>query len=562
MELSARAPVRVALPLPPGCYRLTAAAPVAVRVAVVTAAGPIPLRLEAGEALFTSAEPVAGFDVWPTDRPAAAATLTVTRAAPWSTLAPDWPLGPLRQPPRAGAEGAWPRHRPSTPAGWMRGIRIAEAEGVRVTGDRFDVEETGLLRLAFDPPIGPGTVEMSGEFMDEAGKVAWVEPLVLADDAVSPRARLGTLRRVRGALYRARFSLASPTAALLLRPREFSGSVVIRRLDVVRLGPMRRAVRLADAVRARATWPAAVPRPPGRALAMGRPASAQAAPAAAGPSVTLITATRDAPGHLERFLETLAASRPGPKETILVDNGTTDARARALLEEAERAGHRVLSDARPFNFAALNNLAARTAQGDILVFANNDIEFSRPGWLAALVAVAARPEVGVAGARLLYPDGRVQHAGLVLAGEARVRHAERFLPGRCAGFGGRQRAETPVVGVTGALMAIRRSLFERLGGFDADRFGVLFNDVDLCLKAHAAGFTNLLVPAAEAVHHESATIGQRLTGGLFERGGEIWQYERAVEGHRFRQDWAGLLDGDPFYPAEFDPLDAGFRRRV
>ncbi|UOM33935.1 glycosyltransferase family 2 protein [Acuticoccus sp. I52.16.1] len=573
VALAPRAVVPLALALGPGTWRLTVTADAPVELAARTGAGAVRLRAEAGIVTLALDAPVDGFDVWPLDvwphdedededeeEAAARATVVAEPAPPWDTLTPSWRLGPVRQPPRAAHA---PRTTPPTPRGWS--VRIAEAEAVEVVGERFEVGENGVLRLALPTPAGPGAVLVEGVFRTEDGAPARVEPQILASGAASPRSRLAAMRRTHGAHYAAVLTLDASAETLLLRPREYVGHVVIPALSVRPLTLPRRAARLAQAVR---SWVAAVHRPAPVGARSGplaprpRRQPGRAGPPSARPLVSIVTATRDAPQHLARYLATIHRTRYQPCEILLVDNATRDAEALRWLEAAQAGGARVLRDARPFNFAALNNLAAREARGEILVFANNDIEFTDPAWLDALVDAASDPAVGVAGARLLYPDGRVQHAGLVLAGEARVRHAERYLPGRARGYEGRQRRETEVVGVTGALMAIRRTLFADLGGFDATRYGVLFNDVDLCLKARARGLSNVLVPAAVARHHESATIGQRRTTGLFERGGEIWQYERAVEGHRFRRAWADTLDADPCYPPQFDPLDARFRRRV
>ena len=289
-----------------------------------------------------------------------------------------------------------------------------------------------------------------------------------------------------------------------------------------------------------------------------RPAQATAsadAPVSPGPAgaITVITATKDAPAHLARFLASWRATRPPATGLVLVDNGTADARALGLLADAAADPFvTVVVDDRPFNFAALNNLGAAQADGDILIFANNDIEFRYGGWAEALAAALRTGRTGVAGARLDYPAGRVQHAGVVLAGEARVRHLERFAPGSGVGHFGRWRRLTEVSAVTGALMAVRRGDFLALGGFDAARYPVLYNDVDFCLRARVAGHGVVLAAGARAVHHESVTLASRDRGA-------VWRLERSVEADRFRQDWAPRIDHDPCYPAGCDPVEAAFR---
>ncbi|WP_108663108.1 glycosyltransferase [Acuticoccus kandeliae] len=554
----------VALDRRAGTYRLSLdlAAPAALRAEILTTAGPLPLRLAAegprANAIFALSEPLTALRLLPVE----GGTIEVRAfdlapAAPWVSMLPDWNVGPLRLPPRADPAPAAPVE---TPASWDGRVRIEAAEAVTVDGERMAVGEAGVLRLRFDPPLEPGAYRFAATFLTAGGEPALVEPRLLADGgAASPLDTLRILRPVDGRGSHAGFiRLDRPTATLLLRPREQRGDIVVRGLRVERqpLAAARHAVRLAARdVRGRAVdWLGRIeaPRPRGRS-----PES----PAATLPSASIVVATRDAPHHLSRFLASLA-NTPEAHELILVDNGTTDAAALALLAEAAtRPGVQVIRDGRPFNFAALSNLGARAARGEILVFANNDLEFVDPGWLAALLAEAMRPETGLAGARLLYPDGRVQHAGLVLAGEARVRHAERFLPGNRPGHAGRQRETTRVAGVTGALMALRRELFFSLGCFDSARFGVLYNDIDLCLRAHARGLENRLVPESMAVHHESASIGRPRTGDLFARGGPVWRWMRAGEADAFRQLWGDYLDADPCYPEASDPLAADFRLR-
>lgn len=313
---------------------------------------------------------------------------------------------------------------------------------------------------------------------------------------------------------------------------------------------------------ARATIPLILARRPGAAGLLPAAPEASPASAAATPAISLVTATRDAADHVERFLDTFASTRPRGTELVLLDNATTDPAALALLERARAMDDvRVVSDDRPFNFAALSNHGARLARGDVLVFANNDIAFRHPGWAEALSgALAADPGRAIAGARLEYPDGRIQHAGLILAGEARVRHLERFADGRGMGYFGRWHTTSEVTAVTGALMAVRRDAFEALGGFAAERYPVLYNDVDLCLRARRAGWTTVLCGTARAVHHESVSFNAAAAGaGLRGRGGALWRMERAEEADRFRQDWAALLDADPCYPHACDPVEAAYR---
>jgi len=231
------------------------------------------------------------------------------------------------------------------------------------------------------------------------------------------------------------------------------------------------------------------------------------------PLASLIVCTRDRADLLERFFTTLDANTHyRPFEVILLDHRTHDPAAIAVIETARaRSDTTVLRDDGPFNFAALNNRAAAAAQGAVLVFLNNDLAFRAPGWLDALVVEAMRPAVGCVGAKLVFPDGRLQHGGVIVAPDGRTVHADTGLPAGAGGSGERLFHVHRVTAVTGACMAVRRSVFEAAGGFDAQSFWVAYNDIDLCLRLQARGLVTLWTPHAEVVHDESATRGRDLS---------------------------------------------------
>ena len=184
----------------------------------------------------------------------------------------------------------------------------------------------------------------------------------------------------------------------------------------------------------------------------------------------------------------------------------------------------------PFNFAAMNNLGARCASGDVLVFMNDDLEPLATEWLAALLGHAHRPEVGAVGAKLVYPSGAIQHAGIVIGIMEGAGHLHRNT------FGSPYWNWLPftrnVSAVTGACLAMRKQVFEELDGFDVS-FPVNYNDVDLCLRARQTGYEVIVEPAALLRHYEclSRQAGVRLE-----------------ERYLFEQRWAAWLErGDAFY---------------
>lgn len=226
-------------------------------------------------------------------------------------------------------------------------------------------------------------------------------------------------------------------------------------------------------------------------------------------------------------------------EIVAIDNGSDDPATLQYRDELERAhAARFLDYREPFNFAAINNLAARTLDAELLLLLNNDTEIQTPDFIEALVEHAQRPEVGMVGARLTYPDGRLQHAGVVLGFGGLAGHPFDGWPDggtdalRAVGHGGEVRCVRNVSVVTAACAMIRRELYLEMGGMDAVQFPVAFNDVDLCLKLRARGLLVIYTPHCHVVHHTSATrdTAPNLT----------------VDEH-LRNRWAAALAADPYY---------------
>jgi GT2 family glycosyltransferase len=232
-------------------------------------------------------------------------------------------------------------------------------------------------------------------------------------------------------------------------------------------------------------------------------------PGRTGVPVSILIPFRDEPRLLRTCVDSIAATTTGHAsvEIVLIDNGSSDPETLTLVEHlADRPDVSVLTDARPFNWAALNNAGAQAARGDVLLFLNNDIEAHRDGWLSALCAQALRPDVGAAGARLLYPDHRLQHCGLVVGLTGAAGHVLGGLPEDEPGYLHMATAARECSAVTGACLATRRAVFDQLGGFD-ESLGVDLNDVDYCLRASGEGLRTVYEPAAELIHHESPSRG-------------------------------------------------------
>lgn len=257
------------------------------------------------------------------------------------------------------------------------------------------------------------------------------------------------------------------------------------------------------------------------------------------PLVSLIVPTRDRLELLRRCVEGLRDKTEYPAiEIVVVDNNSEDPATLVYLEEIKAdARVRVIRDEESFNFSRLNNLAASQAQGELLGLINNDIAVIEPNWLDEMVALA-RQDVGAVGAMLLYPDGRIQHAGCTLGIGGVASHLYNGLPADVPGHGHRLRVVHEVSAVTGACLITPRTAWDEVGGLD-ETLPVAYNDIDYCLKLKRAGQRILWTPFARLEHHESASRGRDETG--------VRRTRLEREKARMRARWGAQLQEDQFY---------------
>jgi GT2 family glycosyltransferase len=225
------------------------------------------------------------------------------------------------------------------------------------------------------------------------------------------------------------------------------------------------------------------------------------------PSVSVIIPTRDQADLLGNCLNGVRATSYPELEVVVVDNGSEDEDALDLLRQLEAGGAKVLRRPGPFNFSALNNEAVKHSASELLCFLNNDVEMLTPDWLETLAVQAMREDVGAVGARLLYSDGTIQHAGVIIGMGGAAGHAHRGQEADRPGYFERSRLPQQVSAVTAACLVVGRAKFLAVGGFDEEAFPVAFNDVDLCLRLDRKGWKSLYEPRATLVHHESKSRG-------------------------------------------------------
>jgi GT2 family glycosyltransferase len=262
------------------------------------------------------------------------------------------------------------------------------------------------------------------------------------------------------------------------------------------------------------------------------------------PKISIIIPTRDRVSLLKACIDSIRTMTSYENyELLIVDNQSTDPATLAYLCELGGSA-RVLRREVPFNWSDLNNFAVAHATGELLLFLNNDVEVLAPDWLEAMLEHAQNEQVGAVGARLLYPDDRVQHAGVTLGIGGVAGHAFRGAPDSDPGYQALSSLIRNCSAVTGACMLVRREVFEQLGGFDT-ALRVAFNDIDFCCRVRAAGYRIVYTPHARLHHHESASRGS---------------LHPPDDDALMRRRWhAVIAGGDPYYNANLSLNHEDFR---
>jgi GT2 family glycosyltransferase len=270
------------------------------------------------------------------------------------------------------------------------------------------------------------------------------------------------------------------------------------------------------------------------------------------PLVSLIVLTRDRVALLSNCIDGLLENTSYKNiEIIIIDNGSKEESTLEYLE-AIRAEERVnvLRHDIEFNFSELNNFGVKHASGDCLGLINNDISVIEPGWLDEMMGHLIRPEVGVVGARLLYENNTVQHAGVIVGLGGVAGHAFRHEPHHARGYDDRLILCQELSCVTAACILTKKDVYKEVEGLDEINLRVAFNDVDYCLKVRDKGYKVIWTPFAELYHLESASRGHDLSKDNIDR----WQGEYDF----MRNKWRNVLEWDPFYNPNLAITDEDF----
>jgi GT2 family glycosyltransferase len=245
---------------------------------------------------------------------------------------------------------------------------------------------------------------------------------------------------------------------------------------------------------------------------------------------------------LENCLQSIVERSTYPHVELVVVDGFDI--PEPTLERIKALGIHLVRCGEPFNFSMRINWGVRHSQGEIVLLLNDDVEVQTPDWIEALLELAQQPEIGAVGAKLMFPTGHIQHAGVVIL-EGNPGHVFYDAVGHHRGYFCSNLVNRNYLGVTGACLMVRRPVFEQVGGMD-ETLPLNFNDVDFCLKIHQAGYRNVFTPFAQLLHHESASRQRGLHPGELDT---------------LRERWLPYLEqfgGDPYYNINLDQKNANF----
>ncbi len=269
-------------------------------------------------------------------------------------------------------------------------------------------------------------------------------------------------------------------------------------------------------------------------------------PIEGSPLISILIPNKDHKTDLKRCVDSIRKKSTWKHyEIVVIENNSREQSIFDYYRELEQLpGVRIIRYEGEFNYSKINNYGAGFAQGNYLLFLNNDTEVITPDWMEQMLMYAQRKDVGAVGAKLYYEDNTIQHAGVVigLGAHRSAGHTHYKMPREHLGYMGRLCYAQNITAVTAACLLVKRSIYDEVGGLD-ETFTISLNDVDFCLKIGRKGYRNIFTPFAELYHYESKTRGM-------EEGEKLRRYER--ECAHFREKWKAELEaGDPCYNPNF-----------
>jgi len=277
------------------------------------------------------------------------------------------------------------------------------------------------------------------------------------------------------------------------------------------------------------------------------------------PKVSIIIPFKDKPELLRACVDSIFEKSSYTNfEIIGVSNNSEEESTRQLMAEFsdQHDNIRFVEKNQPFNFSQLCNYGVLQSSGEFVLLLNNDIEVISEDWLERLIEHAQRKDVGAVGGKLFFPDGRVQHAGVVAGMHGAAGHSHLFFSSTDIGYYGSLMVTRNVSAVTGAMLMVSRAKFDQVGGLDEANLAIAYNDVDLCLKLLDAGLRNIFTPFCQATHHESASRG-------YEHEDPIRRARFEKERTFFLNKWQAFLDkGDPCFNPNFDLAHHDFKIKI
>ena len=258
------------------------------------------------------------------------------------------------------------------------------------------------------------------------------------------------------------------------------------------------------------------------------------------PLVSILIPTRDRLDLLEQCIQSLARTTYPAFEIIVIDNDSAEPETIEWMKEFDNGrDRRIVPAPGDFNYSRINNVGAREANGELVLLLNNDTEVIEPDWLTSMVRWALQPDIGIVGAKLLYPNNTIQHAGVILGLGGFAGHGHLHEPSSSSGYFNRLLLTHEVGAVTGACLLTWREDWDALGGLDED-LAVAFNDVDYCLRVrHGRGKRVLWCPDASLYHHESVSRGKE------DDPKKVARFNSEVA--QVMDRWGDSLDQDPAY---------------